>query len=193
MAKAVARVVDKWKKKKWFQLVASEPFKGFELGESPANAPTELMGRTTKVNLMNLTRNIKDQNVNITFEVNDVKGTTGFSRIKKYELLATQVKRLTRRKRDKLDDSFVVITKDKHKVRIKPMVVMNNTQGAQKRDVRKALVEMIKANSAKISYEVMVMEIINRKFQKGNSSKLHKIFPVRSIEVRRLVLEGIEA
>jgi ribosomal protein S3AE len=192
MAKIITKVIDKWKKKKWFKMVAVVPFKDFELGNTPSNDVNDLKARTVKTNLMHLTRNIRDQNVNITFEIFDVKGDTGFARIKKYELLTTQVKRLTRRRRDKLDDSFVCTTVDGYKVRVKPMLVMNISRGQQKKDIRKAFVESCKTIVSKLRYEHFLMDLIQRKFQRGIQSKLHKVHPVRSFDVRVMNLEGIE-
>jgi len=193
MAKPVKKLktADKWKRKKWFTLIAPKLFQERVLGETPASDPDSLLKRTIKMSLMTLTSNIKRQNVNVTFEVDKVQGERAMTHVKAVELAPTSIKRKVGRARDKMDDSFVCTTKDGIMVRMKPLIVTNTkTSNSVKTALRKTMVEGTIRTVATIPYDTLVNDVLSFRFQKALKYALHKVFPIRIIDVRRLVMLG---
>ena len=60
-AKKTTATIVKWKKKKWYNLVAPKMFNSQQLGQTLASDDSQLKDRTTTLNLMTLTRDIKKQ------------------------------------------------------------------------------------------------------------------------------------
>ncbi len=177
--------VDKWRKKKYFTILAPRVFQERELGQTMAYEPGALKDRRLTANLMVLLGNIKKQHVNITFVVDKVQGDTGRTRVQRYEVVQAALKRKVRRQRDRLDDSFKCVTRDNKLVQIKPLVItVVRTSSSVKADLRKKLVSLIKIAVKKMDYDSLVMELINDKFQRDLSHVLRKIVPIRSVDIR---------
>lgn len=177
--------VDKWRKKKFFTILAPKVFQERELGQTIAYEPSSLMGRRLKTNLMVLLGNIKKQHVNVTFVVDKVQGDTGRTRVQRYEIIQAALKRKVRRQRDRLDASFRCVTRDGKIVQVKPLVItVFRTSNSVRTDVRKKLISLIRGSVKKLDYDAFVMELINDKLQREVAQALRKILPVRSVDVR---------
>ena len=73
--KGKKRFDKKVKKKTWFDIVGPKIFNERFLGSTPAFSLDDIKGRTIKLNLMKVTGNMKSQNVNVTFFVNETDET----------------------------------------------------------------------------------------------------------------------
>jgi ribosomal protein S3AE len=94
-----------------------------------------------------------------------------------------------RRNRSKIDDSLVYKTADEKKVRIKPLIVTRGrAQGGTKAAIRKLMKEHLTKTVAKISYENLLREIIQGKFQRTMQDFLRKTHPIAAAEVRNIEL-----
>ncbi|MBI4739551.1 hypothetical protein HY772_08505 [Candidatus Woesearchaeota archaeon] len=189
MAKAPVRlkVADKWKRKKWFHLITPKVFGEQVVGETPADSPEAVKGRTVEVNLMMLTGNIKTQNIYLTFEVTNVQGANAYTELKRFELQQASIKRRVRRRKDKLDDSFVCITKDNRVIRLKPLMITNSkTSQSMKARLRRITMINLQRSIRTVDYDTLIMDLVNYKLQKDIRNMLHKTFPVKAFEIRML-------
>ena len=183
--------VDKWRKKKYFSILAPKLFQERELGQTMAYDPGALQGRRMNSNLMMLLGNIKKQHINMTFVVEKVQGDTGFTRVHKYEVLPAAIKRKVRRQRDRLDESFTCVTKDNKIVRIKPLVVTHiKTSRSVKSDLRNKMIQFVMNSIRKLDYDSLVMALINDKLQRDIAQHIRKIVPVRSVDIRVMEYVG---
>ena len=89
----------KGRKKKWVEILAPKLFNNAVIGEVPVYETETVMGKKAKVNLMSLTRDMKKQNYNITFEVIEIVGEKAHTRVIGYNMLSSLLKRLARRDR----------------------------------------------------------------------------------------------
>lgn len=177
--------VDKWRKKKYFSILAPKLFQERELGQTIAYDSSSLQGRRMDSNLMMLTGNIKKQHINLTFIVDRVQGDTGFTRVQRYEVLAAAIKRKVRRQRDRLDESFTCVTKDNKIVRMKPLVITAiKTSRPVKSDLRNKVIQHIINSVRKVDYDSLVMDLINEKLQREIASTMKKIVPIRFVDIR---------
>lgn len=189
MAKPQTRlkVADKWKRKRWFHLVSPKVFGEQVVGETPADSPDLVKGRTVEVNLMMLTGNIKTQNIYMTFEVTNVQGANAYMEVKRFELQQASIKRRIRRRKDKLDDSFVCVTKDNKVIRLKPLIITNSkTSQSMKALLRRTTMVNLQRSIRTVDYDTLITDLVNYKLQKDIRNMLHKTFPVKAFEIRML-------
>lgn len=180
----------KVKKKKWYTIIAPDLFNKKKIGECPVSDSENLIGKSVKVNLMFLLGEIKKQNINMKFLVQEVKENVGYTIPTYFELSSSIVKKLVRRKKNRLDDSIILQTKDNKKVRIKPFVLTRNRiKGLHETDVR----NLIRANLNKIvantDYMTLFKDVINYSLQKKLKEPINKIVPIKNCDVRVLKLE----
>src|SRR3989338_1252856 len=172
-------------KKKWYEILATNHFNNQPIGETVANDDKSLIGRIIEANLGSLTRDAKLQNIKIKFKINEVKDGKAYTEIKGCELVNNYIKRITRSGRSKIDDSFLFITKDDVKIRIKPMILTKfKSQRSALKGIkdfaRKEFSEYIK----KETYDKIVTDLVNKSFQRELSGKLNKIYPISLFEIR---------
>src|SRR3989338_9835963 len=87
----------KVKKKLWFKIIAPSIFGNKEVGESYLTSSESALGRKMKLNLKDITGNIKDQNVYISFQVHKANNNMLQTLVVGYELIPSAVKRMVRK------------------------------------------------------------------------------------------------
>ncbi len=189
-AARAAAELKKQKKKKWCPIIAPNIFNNKVIGESLLDDASMLMNRHVTVNMMQLNGDMKRQNVSIMFKVTDVKEGKGLTDAVKYEISSSSLRRLAKRDKDKLSDSFVVKTSDGKLVRIKPLMITNNlTKGSVSAALIKDCRAVCKELVNKITFEQLISDLVMNKFQKEVKELLHKTYPLRTFEVRMLSIE----
>ena len=176
-------------KKHWVPVVAPALFKHEHLGDSFVLETETLAGRGISVNLMNLTGDMKKQNLSISFRITNVKEGKAHTRTTAIHMQPGSLKRLVRRGRTKIDDSFAITLKHGHVARIKPVVITKNVAtNASATALRKRLREVLSGLSGDVSFETMVHDIVNFRLQRHLRDQLDSVLPVRSVDIRALEL-----
>ena len=177
-------------KKKWYQILAPKEFNESLIGETLSFDPRLLINKVVTVNLMSLTRDIKKQNIIMRFKVIGLSENKAQTEVLGYHIIPTFLKRIIRRGRDNLHDSFVCKTSDEKNVRLKPLIItVNKTKGAVINSLMKALRNELKEYVRKITYKELVHELVSHKLQSNLKSSLRKIYPLRSFEIKEMRLE----
>jgi len=175
------------RKKRWFTVLAPIEYNSVVVGESMAVDAEALKNRIVKMNLMTVTRNMKKQNTVVKFRIKEVKGDKAETELVAYEMNLSYVKRLAKRSKEKVDDSFVTVTKDEIKVRVKPVLFTRSytTKGVLT-DLRKGAREII-ANFAKDkTYSQFILALNSGEIQRELKGKLKKVYPVSIAEIRAI-------
>jgi ribosomal protein S3AE len=189
-AAKAAQDLKRQKKKKWFPLVAPESFQNRVIGEVLLEDASVLMNRTVKVNMMQLMNDMKKQNVNVMFKVTDIKDGKALTKAVKFEVSAFSLKRLAKREKDKLSDSFVVKTLDDKLVRIKTVMITNAmTNGAVQATLVQSCRAVCKEIVNKVNFEQLIIDLVIYKFQKEVRESLHKVYPLRNFDIKVFELE----
>jgi ribosomal protein S3AE len=173
-------------RKRWFDVLATKDFNETVIGETPALAPEQIVGRVISVNLMNITGNIKKQNINVKFKITGIRDNKyGITEIVSYELMPAFIKRIVRRGRDKIDDSFIVKTADGKYVRVKPVLITaaNTSQQIIAR-LRRSVKYFVAKGASEKNYAEFVYDIILGKFQMELNTFLKKEYPLRVCDIR---------
>jgi ribosomal protein S3AE len=179
------QVVLKKKKKKWVSIYGLKDFKDVQLGESYVSDSNLLMNREIEVNLMEITNDVKKQNINVKFKISNVTDNKATADFIGYEIIGSMIRRVVRRSRSKIDDSFIVETKDNIKINIKPIILTKSkVPHSLLTKLRATAREFLIAGFKKYPYDEVVMQLINQDIQKSLREVLKKIMPVSVVEIR---------
>lgn len=177
------------KKKKWYTVVAPKDLNSTILGEIPASEPEMLAGKTLKINLMTITNDMKKQNMVAKFRVTGIKDSLAETELVGYEVTPSYIRRLAKRARTKIDDSFKCETKDKQKLTIKTMLLAKNKlQRNVQTSLRMAARVALADEASKKTFIEMVSGTMRNESQKALKSTLKKVYPVSMVEIRVLEL-----
>jgi ribosomal protein S3AE len=177
------------KKKRWVPLIAPKLFNERQIGEMHVEEPKNAVGRKLSVSMATITGEPQKQNIMAKFLITSFAGEKLMTEIIGYRLNTAATKRLMRRNRSKIDDSIVYKTADDKKVRVKPLIVTRGrAQGGTKSALRKQLNDFLAKNIAKMPFEQLMKDIINKKFQRSISDALKKTYPVAGSEIRNIEL-----
>ena len=170
----------KLKKKQWYQIVAPKQFENVVIGETIVADPQLMLGKTLSHNLMNLSNDMKKQNVNIHFEVVQVEGDKGITNIIGYEIIPSSVKRFVRRNSEKMDLSFTCDTADNVFVRVKPLVITKaDIKGSTAARLRNSIVQFVIKEVKKSNYSDIINNLISHKLQSEMRATFNKIYPLK--------------
>lgn len=175
----------KRKKKVWVPMQAPEFLNKAFLGESLVSDREAMIGKSLTLNLSIFTKDMKKQNIDVSFRVKSIVDGKGLTEIVGLALTNSYIKRLVRRGKSKVEDSFTAKTKDGFTVRIKPVVVTNNLVNAGVATKIRALAKEELTNLANNEHVDSFFEILlAQKVQKELKDKLSKVYPLRYVDVR---------
>lgn len=185
-----AKAITKIKKKHWYPLIAPSIFRNAVLGETTVYDENAMMGKTVTQNLMSLTGDIKKQNTNIEFIVTKVDNGKAFTDIIGYYLIPASIKRLTRRRSEKIELSFTCETSDGKHIRIKPLIfAISNTKSSVRHHIRRSVTDFLVRTIKKMTYNDLIKDLIDFKIQKTLRDSIKKIYPVRICQIKSIYIE----
>jgi len=165
-------------------------FRAEVLGESYVEDPKELMEKSLSINLMTLTNDVKKQNINMRFMINRTEKDKVFCSVTGIGIIPSSIRRLVRKGRKRVDMSLVARTNDGINVRLKPLLLTRKlTKGSVTKAIQKSAAEFIRQTVPKNSYEQLVQDIVSNRFQLGLKDHLKKIYPLRTCEIRQMLIE----
>jgi len=176
-------------KKKWHPVSAPALLKGGVIGELYVADPETLVGRHVTLNVMNVTGDPRKQNLKARMIIHKVEGGVAKTVLTGLEMVPSSLKRYVRRKRDKVDDSFIVKTKEGLHVRVKPLIITaSNTSNAVLTKLRLTARKLVADAFSKNTYTGVLEQVLKGELQKKVKPILSKITLVRNFEVRVLRL-----
>jgi|SRR3989338_435763 len=176
--------IDK-KKKIWVSIAAPKEFRGSEIGETYVEEPVSCIGKFLECNLMLLTNDSKKQSTNLRFRINEYKNNVLYTELVGLRIQVAQLKRITRKQKDKIEDSFVCITKDNIKIRLKPILVTKTkVTNSKLTSLRKNVRDLVSGIAKNSSYSQLMMNIINNDIQKHIRNNVSKILPIANCIIK---------
>ncbi|NPA86861.1 MAG: 30S ribosomal protein S3ae [Candidatus Diapherotrites archaeon] len=187
MAKRRVRAVDPWKTKQWFVIKAPKVFGEKDVGQTAAQEPDMLIGRTVEVLGSEVTGSLSHLQYLLWFKINKVVGSNAFTDLVGYELERSFMKRLTRRHISKVEVVFDVETRDKKKLHVKAIAWTAVKVSRKKRtDMRKKMMEMITEEAKKKDKDELIKEFFAGDLTKRIAEELKKIAPIRRVEIAKV-------
>lgn len=177
--------------KRWYTVLAPEQFDRAELGQSPANEPEQLIGRNLETTLGELTNNASENNIKLTFKINDVGSDSAYTEFTKHELTRDYLRSLVRRGASKIDAYITVLTTDDYRVQVQPVAfTTKKADHSQEHAIRKRMIEMVREAGEDRTFEGLVDSIIEGRLSSAIYGEAKTIYPLRRVEIQKLTLEA---
>ncbi len=185
--KKVSRI--KTRKKLWHKILSTPVFVKKEIGESYLGSASEAQGRCLKVNLKDLTGNLRDQNAYVSFKIVKWHGTILETAHIGYELTPASIKRMVKKNSNRLDDYFSFTTKDGKQVVVKTlMLTLHKVPRSIQVSLRNGLKEILSDEFQKNNFDVVFGNVVASKIQQPARKRLAKIYPLKEVAIRKLSL-----
>jgi ribosomal protein S3AE len=181
-------VVDKWKKKRQFKLLAPKYFGNSEFGETVSVKPEQLVGRLVKLNMSILTNQVKSRNTDAILRISKVEGSNAQTDFAGYIIKTSSLRRMFRRRTSKIEIVDTLESKDKQKIKIKFVAVTFGKQEVSKTKlIRKELETFMRKTASENSTEKFLELCMNTKDLFAEVlTKIKKISPISLIEIERV-------
>jgi len=190
MAKVVVKAkVKKLKRKFPVEIKAPEYMNSISLGKTDVTDLNLLVGRTTKLNMMYVSGNVKNQNIRLVFKIVEVSSGLAKTEVCGYYQIPYYLSRFVKAGSDLVEDSFVTESSDGKKVRVQPFIVTKSNASSMIGVAIRALVrEVIAKDIASRSYSEFISQVISGKVQIAYRNEVKKIFPLKAFEFREVEL-----
>ena len=182
------KVVDKWKMKTWYTLVAPEIFESKELGQVVSSDEVNLKNRVIRIGLGDMLGSFSQGTAYtvLYFRVSGVTGKTAHTKFIGHELVPGYIRTLARRRRSLMSQVDDVVTRDGVAVRIKSLCISGvKVSEGVRTDVRKAISDAVKAIAKNTDYNVLAQEMVFGKLSSKVFAAVKKIGPLKRVEIRK--------
>ena len=177
--------------KRWYTLIAPEQFDRAELGETPADEPEKVMDRTLETTLGDITGNANENNVKLTFQVNDVGSETAYTEFIKHELTRDYLRSLVRRGSSKVGAAITVRTTDDYRLRIQPVAfTTTRADESHEKAIRRTMIDMVRDAAAERTFTELVDSVVEGRLSSAIYGEAKTIYPLRRVEVKKSTLEA---
>jgi ribosomal protein S3AE len=190
MAKVVVKSKAKKVKRKFpVEIKVPEVFNSVSLGKSNVTDMNALIGKKIKINLMYITKNVRNQNIRLQFRVNDVHSGVASTEVISCEQIPYYLNRFVKKGSDLVTDSFECISKDGKTLRVKPFVVTKqNTSANVLNSIREKVKELVEKDVKSKTAEEFIADVTGGKVQIGYRNEVKKIFPLKAFEFKNVII-----
>lgn len=190
MAKVLIKTkVKKLKRKFPVEIKAPEFLNSVSLGKTEVTDLGLLVGRTTKLNMMYVSGNVKNQNVRLIFRITEVASGLAKTEVCGYYQIPYYLSRFVKAGSDLVEDSFTAVSKDGKTVRVQPFIVTKmNASAMIASSIRGCVKDLITKDVTSRSYDEFMSAVISGKVQNTYRNEVKKIFPLKTFEFREVEL-----
>ncbi|HIJ97893.1 TPA: 30S ribosomal protein S3ae [archaeon] len=182
----VKAAVDKWKQKKWFEIIAPAIFNDKKIGETMAADYRMILGRDCEIPLSDVSGDPKQQRIKLLFKIRDVKGERALTDYLGHKITQDYERSLARRRVSKLYSNQAVETKDGKKVAVKVIVVtFGKVNESIKGAIRKKLVEVINHTAKDEALVDFIHGVLQGRLTAKLKKELHKVHPIRHAVIQK--------
>ena len=191
---AKVKAVDTWKKKQWYAVNAPDMFEGKKIADLVASEDKLLLNRIVRISLADITGDMSQAYTLLNFRIIDVKGRTAYTSFIGHELSRSYLRTLVRRRRHVIGQITDITTKDRKKIRMKATIFTGiRVSTPTRRAIRNAVQEETIKLATNMNYPQVVQELIFGKFASRLYKYIHKIAPIRRVEIRKSELKEVFA
>jgi small subunit ribosomal protein S3Ae len=174
------------KVKVWLKLITPEFLGKKELGEIPANEPEAAKGRRVILSAIDVLGDFNKYYLKFIFKVGEVDNQNAYLYFDGIECTRDYIARMIRRRVDRIDFVIDKVTKDGVKLRIKTLAVTRRVSSEIKTKIRKKIEEILDKEVPNLTMNEFVLKVLSDEFKNFIISSLHKIYPVRHFEFRKI-------
>ncbi|KAB1194630.1 30S ribosomal protein S3ae [Haloferax sp. MBLA0076] len=186
------RSVSKQKRgKRWYTVIAPENFDRQELGETFADEPEKVYGRTVEATLGELNDDQGANNVKLTFKVNDVGSDAAYTEFIQQELTRDYLRSLVRRGASKVEANVTAVTKDDFRVQVQPVAfTTKKADRSQEHEIRRIMIDLTREAITERTYDDLTNSITEGRLSSAIYGEAKQIYPLRRVEVKKFSLEA---
>ena len=177
---------DKWKEKSWYTIVAPAYFGEKEIGLSPSADPKYMIDRTIAVPVSTFTGNFKKASSMVLFKVDNCEGKRCTTKFIGHEVSDDTIRRMVRRRRERMDIVTDVKTKDFYNIAVKLVLVADQKlTGTKRSEIRHSVVNYVIGKAAEMDLGTFANYIIGDDVYGDLVNSLKEVYPIRKIEIRK--------
>jgi small subunit ribosomal protein S3Ae len=177
--------------KRWYTLLAPEQFDRAELGETPADEPDQVLGRTVETTLGDLKNDASENNTKLTFRVTEVASDTAYTGFVKHELTRDYLRSLVRRGSSKIEAYVTVLTADDYRVQIQPVAfTTKSADESQEKAIRRRMIDLVRETGRDRTFADLVDSVVEGRLSSAIYNECKTIYPLRRVEVQKATLEA---
>jgi small subunit ribosomal protein S3Ae len=177
--------------KRWYTVHAPEQFDREELGETPADEPDQVLGRTVETTLGDLRDDAGENNTKLTFKINDVGSDAAYTEFISHELTRDYLRSLVRRGASKVEAYVTVLTTDDYRVQVQPVAfTTKKADASQEKAIRRVMIDMIEEAGEERTFEALVDSVVEGRLSSAIYGEAKTIYPLRRVEIQKATLEA---
>ncbi len=162
------------------------------IGDTPATNPKTLMGRNIEVGLSELQGRPGRDFYRILLAVERIDDKSVYTRFNGYTALKEHVTRVIRKRSQKIESIMYLETKDKWRLQVSSMAILNrNTEMSIRKKVRAHMEKALQEMAARSSIDDLVRAVVSASLQKSIKRSGTKIYPVRFFEVTKIEVKEV--
>ena len=190
MARKARKIKDKWKEKKWVNVVAPDSFNNVNIGYVPITDDENAKGRILEVTLWDILKGDPSQHqYKIFFQIEQVVDEKAKTVFKKFEYSKEFLRSLIRRGSSKINFIINVKTKDENIFRIK-MIALTHRQlnSSRQRQLRLIAKDIIEKSVPQMDLDEFVQATCYGKINAEIMASAKKIIKLRHVGLERVKL-----
>ncbi len=188
---AVAKkLVDTFKSKSWYKVIAPKFLNETELGAVPALDDEHMINRVIMVPLKDITKDMSHMYYSVKLRVFEIKGKTAYTKFIGHAVSREYLRTLVRRRRDVINLVLSAKSKDGLDFRIKVVVVTNNLcSGQLKTAMRDDMVKTLLERAKSQDFGSFIHDVIYGKVANEVAGVLKKKSSIRRVEISKTTLK----
>ncbi len=177
--------------KRWYTVLAPEQFDREELGETVAEEPDQVLGRTIETTLGELGGDAGANNTKLTFKITDIGSDSAYTEFVQHELTRDYLRSLVRRGASKVDASITVLTQDDYRLQVQPVAfTTKKADRSQEAAIRRVMIDLVKEAGTERTFEQFVDSVIEGRLSSAIYGEAKTIYPLRRVEIKKLSLRA---
>jgi small subunit ribosomal protein S3Ae len=177
--------------KRWYTVLAPEQFDRAELGETTADDPEQVYGRTIETTLGDLKGDAGENNTKLTFRIDDVGSDTAYTEFVRHELTRDYLRSLVRRGSSKVEAFVTALTTDDYRVQVQPAAfTTKKADHSQEQAIRRQMIDIVEEAAAERTFEDLVDSVVEGRLSSAIYAEAKTIYPLRRVEIQKLTVEA---
>ncbi len=157
------------------------------LGQTPTTDPKSLVGRVMDIGVPDITGDNSKYYMKVRVRISKIEGKTCLTSFNGFECLREHLLRMVRKRNQKVENVFDVVTKDGWLLRIKPWTILNGKPATTVGNrMRLFTMNFFNEFARKNNMSELMRKVISTEIQMRIKKEGSKIYPVRFSEIARI-------
>lgn len=186
----VAKVKDKWKSKKWIDVLAPQVIGNIVVAKIPVNEDASPVGRTVPISLYSIFKeNPEYNNIKLILQIVKVEGERAETIIKRIEYAREIYRSMIRRGSSLVEWISTHETNDGYKVRLHVAAFTpERINWSKMKEMRRAMEEKLLEMVPNMTYDQLTNSLLTNKLLDEITNSVKKIYPVKNVILVKMKL-----